>query len=76
MSLIFIFFFTHRMNKGIKTGSMAFARNRPLKYEAGTNLFWIVWEVMLSGLMVGCIAIWFFYATVLVQDSAFQTRYE
>ncbi len=58
-----------------RKGKLAFAEDRPVKYEANMNLFWIVWELMLSGLMISCIGVWFFYAIVLVEDSVFQTRY-
>ncbi len=47
---------------------------KPIKYEAQTTAFWIVWEVLLSGLMITCILLYFYYATGLVADSVFKTR--
>ncbi len=65
-----------RTKKGQKRKLTKYAEIRPSRYEARPTLFWIFWEVVLSLLMVCCIAIWFFYAIALVQDSAFSTRYK
>jgi len=49
---------------------------RRAKYEAGMTPFWIAWELVTCGLMLGCIALWFVYATKLVQEGVFKTRFD
>jgi hypothetical protein len=48
---------------------------RLAKYEAHMNVWWLFWELCLSGLMMGCLATWFVYSTQLVEDDVFKTRY-
>ena len=36
--------------------------------------FWIVYEVVLTGLMLGAVATWYIYSMQLVQDNAYKTR--
>ncbi|GAX77704.1 hypothetical protein CEUSTIGMA_g5147.t1 [Chlamydomonas eustigma] len=46
------------------------------KYEARSHtFFWTAWEVILSGLMVSCIAVWFVYAMQLVNSNIFATSF-
>ena len=44
------------------------------KYESRMTTFWIVYEVLLTGLMLGAVATWYIYSMQLVQDNAYKTR--
>ena len=47
---------------------------RVTKFRSRTSLASIIFELCLCGVMLGAVATWYFYATALVQDSAFSTR--
>ena len=42
------------------------SRLPPARYKARTTLFWILWEAVISSLMLASIALWFLYAIQLV----------
>ena len=44
-------------------------------FRTRTSLFMMVFELCLCGLMMGAVATWYFYATSLVQDVSFSTRW-
>ena len=45
-------------------------------FRTRTSLFMMVFELCLCGLMMGAVATWYFYATSLVQDISFSTRWD
>ena len=45
------------------------------KFRSRTSLVSIIFELCLCGVMLGAVATWYYYATALVQDGAFSTRY-
>ena len=44
-------------------------------FRTRTSPFMMVFELCLCGLMMGAVATWYFYATSLVQDDTFSTRW-
>ncbi len=51
------------------------AGGKAKKYDGRTTPFWMVWECVLCALMLFCVALWFTYATQIVQNDAFATRW-
>ena len=51
------------------------AARKVTKFRTRTSLFMVVFELCLCGVMIGAVATWYYYATSLVQDEAFKTRW-
>ena len=61
-------------SKTVAPGPTA-AASAPIKrFRTRTSLALIVFELFLCGFMLGAVAIWYYYVTILVQDDIFSTR--
>ena len=65
-----------QMNKTVAPGATAAASApTPIKrFRTRTSLALMVFELCLCGFMLGAVAIWYYYVTILVQDDIFSTR--
>ncbi len=48
---------------------------KPKRFRTRTSLFMIVFELCLCGIMCAAVAMWYMYATTLVQQDVFSSRF-
>ena len=61
---------------GAAASTSAAAPAAVTSFRTRTSLFMMVFELCLCGLMMGAVATWYFYATSLVQNDTFSTRWD
>ena len=67
---------SRRQAESLKASGAAATPSAVTSFRTRTSLFMMVFELCLCGLMLGAVATWYFYATSLVQDVSFSTRWD